>query len=60
MWNFEQFKNNVAIIDEYGTDVSYEDLIEFGDKVASVFLREALCLLCVPTRLVLLQDMPHL
>ncbi len=42
MWNFEQFKNNVAIIDEYGTDVSYEDLIEFGDKVASVISERSL------------------
>lgn len=42
MWNFEQFKNNVAIIDEYGTDVSYEDLIEFGDKVSSVISERSL------------------
>lgn len=42
MWNFEQFKNNVAIIDEYGTDVSYENLIEFGDKVASVISERSL------------------
>lgn len=42
MWNFEQFKNNVAIIDEYGTDVSYEDLIEFGDKVASIISERSL------------------
>lgn len=42
MWNFEQFKNNVAIIDEYGTDVSYEELIEFGDKVASVISERSL------------------
>lgn len=42
MWNFEQFKNNVAVIDEYGTDVSYEDLIEFGDKVASVISERSL------------------
>lgn len=42
MWNFEQFKNNVAIIDEYGTDVSYKDLIEFGDKVASVISERSL------------------
>lgn len=42
MWNFEQFKNDVAIIDEYGTDVSYEDLIEFGDKVASVISERSL------------------
>lgn len=36
MWNFEQFKNNVALIDEYGTEVTYEDLIEVGNKMASV------------------------
>lgn len=34
MWNLELFKDNVAVIDEYGTVLSYEDVLNETNKIA--------------------------
>jgi len=33
MWNLEEFKDNPAIIDEYGTVISYSELKDYSDEI---------------------------
>lgn len=42
IWNLEQFKNNTAIIDEYGLAITYNDLLCAGDQICSVFPKRSL------------------
>lgn len=35
MWNLEQFKDNIAVLDEYGNRLTYSQLIEESEKITS-------------------------
>ena len=47
MWKLEAFKDNSAIVDEFGTTLSYSDLIYYGNEITRHINRRCLAfLLC--------------
>lgn len=42
MWNLYSYKNNVAVIDEFGKSLSYDRLFQEGKKIASVIDKRCL------------------
>lgn len=42
MWDFQQFEHRTAIIDEYGTEISYGTLLSEGKKIADAIGRRCL------------------
>lgn len=50
MWDLERFSDNMALIDEYGTEMSYGELQRQGEEIAAVIGRRCLVfLLCKNT-----------
>ena len=42
MWDFSRFGNKTALIDEYGTAITYEQLEQEGEKISNVISKRCL------------------